>query len=304
MEIKIACPTCQQHIAIDESWRGRSMECPSCHSSFGVPETSRSQRKNAARKPAIIIRGVIGLLILTSAMAIFVWRRSGDIEIISATYGAGTQVADVTARVREAFGKPPAQVFARPNSLETDPYPERSKTLVIVYTYKGHRHLFVTGEDGRASPTLLAEEALASRNIAGPSSLTTDALVSSADDMLINYNLPNFKQLLDTHPEILNQPYKNSRTTLLIAAAWWGRIGAVEYLLNRKADINARNAYGHTPLYGCISRSGTMEIVAMLLDHNADFTIPDSDGKTPLKLATEKGRQDIVDLLRQHGAKE
>jgi ankyrin repeat protein len=44
-------------------------------------------------------------------------------------------------------------------------------------------------------------------------------------------------------------------------------------------------------------------MAAMLLDHGADFTIADKNGETPLKLAIENNRQDIVELLQQHGAK-
>ena len=128
--------------------------------------------------------------------------------------------------------------------------------------------------------------------------------MDNADAALVNYNLPKFKQLLDAHPEIINQRYSKDITTLLNSAAYWGRVEAVEELLNRKADVNAKNIYGHTPLYYCIDHNGTKEIAQMLLDHGADFTIANSDGKTPLKVAIAKNRQDMVDLLRQRGAKE
>ena len=41
----------------------------------------------------------------------------------------------------------------------------------------------------------------------------------------------------------------------------------------------------------------------MLIDAGADVKIADNKGITPLQLAIDKGRDDIAELLRQHGAK-
>jgi len=235
MEIKIECPTCQQHLAIDESWRGRLMECPACHSSFRVPEISKTQSKNAARKPAYIICGIISLFILTMALAVFFfWKHDAH--------------------------KPP-------------PHAAR-----------------------KAARRIATPKSQPSPEIAG--------LMQSADDAISKDDLPLLKQLLDAHPEIINQSYGGGRHTLLFAAAWGGNADAVEELLSRKANVNARNKLGRTPLFGCINNKGTKEIAQMLLDHGADFTIANNNGKTPLKVAIEKNRQDIADLLRQKGAKQ
>jgi hypothetical protein len=237
MEIKIECPNCQQHLAIDESWRGRSMECPACRSSFRVPETSKTRAKSGAGKNIYILWGIIGLLVLTNALAIFFWKHSAQ--------------------------KPP-------------PYAVRKVAKQIVTSIT-------------SSPQLSPE---------------INAVMQSADTALSKGDLPLLKQLLDAHPEIVNQSYGKGSYRLLETAAWFGKADAVEELLNRKADVNSRNQNGRTPLYQCIANKGTKEIAQMLLDHGADSTIPDKNGKTLLKLATEKNRQDMVDLLQQHGAKE
>src|SRR4051812_23377975 len=41
MEVKIICtnPVCQQHIALDDSYRGRSVQCPTCNTTMRVPGT-------------------------------------------------------------------------------------------------------------------------------------------------------------------------------------------------------------------------------------------------------------------------
>jgi len=74
-----------------------------------------------------------------------------DISIISATYGSGTQYADVTGRVNYWLRQPDGEFFARPEWLKADPTPGWNKALVIVYECKGHRHIFTTGEGGKVS---------------------------------------------------------------------------------------------------------------------------------------------------------
>jgi len=241
MEIKIECPTCQQHLAIDESWRGRSMECPACRSSFRVPEASKTRAKSGTGKNIYILWGIIGLLALTNALTIFFWKHGAQ--------------------------KPP-------------PYAVRNAARRIVAP---------TTSSVTFSPQLSPE---------------INAVMQSADTAISKDDLPLLKQLLDAHPEIVNQSYGKGSYRLLEVAAWFGKADAVEELLNRKADVNARNQIGRTALYNCIANRGTKDIAQMLLDHGADFTIAGNNGKTPLALAIEKNRQDIVDLLQQRGAKE
>ena len=213
------------------------MECPACRSSFRVPETSKTHAKSGAGKNIYILWGIIGLLVLTNALAIFFWKHNAQ--------------------------KPP-------------PYAVRKVAKQIVTSIT-------------SSPQLSPKIA---------------AVLQSAHAAVSKDDLPLLKQLLDAHPEILNQGYYKANNTLLFSAAVRGKADEVEELLNRKADMNARNSDGRTPLFGCIASPGTNEIAQMLLDHGADFTIANNSGKTPLKLATEKNRQDIVALLQQHGAKE
>lgn len=115
-------------------------------------------------------------------------------------------------------------------------------------------------------------------------------------------DLPRVKEALDQNPELINQRVSEARSTLLHTAAYHGRAQVVEELLRRKADVNARNRAGHTPLYDCVTLDGTPEIALMLLKHGADPAIPDNGGKTPLQLAMEKHRDDLTKCLRQYQA--
>ena len=49
---------------------------------------------------------------------------------------------------------------------------------------------------------------------------------------------------------------------------------------------------------------GNLEAVKLLLEKGADINIRDNGGKTALMFASEKGRSEIIKLLKTHGAKE
>jgi len=71
------------------------------------------------------------------------------------------------------------------------------------------------------------------------------------------------------------------------------------------ANVNVLNAYGSTPLQDCVSGdNGTAEIASLLLDKGADSTIPNRSGQTPLQRALAKNRDDLVQVLKDHGAKQ
>jgi hypothetical protein len=79
--------------------------------------------------------------------------------VISAAYGSGTSFADVTYRVNDLLHQPSVEFFARPEWLNADPTPGWNKALVIVYEFKGRRHIFTTGEGGKVSVEQLIEQA-------------------------------------------------------------------------------------------------------------------------------------------------
>jgi ankyrin repeat protein len=52
------------------------------------------------------------------------------------------------------------------------------------------------------------------------------------------------------------------------------------------------------------AKKGNKAVVKTLLVRNADVNIKNKKGLTALKYATEKGHTEIVELLKQAGAKE
>jgi len=93
----------------------------------------------------------------------------------------------------------------------------------------------------------------------------------------------------------------------------------VRLLLKHDADMNARENVGSTPLH-VAARNGRVEIVRVLLENVANRGGEDdhrktaiqvvsdyvndrnAEGKTPLYLASQKGRVEIVHVLLEHGA--
>ena len=71
--------------------------------------------------------------------------------VVSAVYGSDLYFADVTSTVDDLLHHRDNAFFARTEWLRADPTPGWSKALVIVYEFKGRRHIFITGEGGRVS---------------------------------------------------------------------------------------------------------------------------------------------------------
>jgi len=80
--------------------------------------------------------------------------------------------------------------------------------------------------------------------------------------------------------------------------------GMIELLLAHGADVNIKDRDGNTPLH-IETRLGNKDLVELLLAHGADVNAKGMWGNTPLKLARNNLlRQDVADLLSQHGGHE
>lgn len=102
----------------------------------------------------------------------------------------------------------------------------------------------------------------------------------------------------------------HDNSTPLIGAATGPHQGApnaghgdvVEVLLANKADIEATNSQGWTPLI-VASSIDNKPVAEALLAHNARVDAKNGEGETPLHLAAFWGHTDIAKLLIGHGAK-
>jgi ankyrin repeat protein len=96
--------------------------------------------------------------------------------------------------------------------------------------------------------------------------------------------------------------YASGRGPAIVSAAWNGHSEIVEFLLDRGADINARMKINNTPI-SMATLNGHLDTVQLLLSRGAAVNIV-GEGGSALHIAIEKGYTEIVELLRQHGAKD
>jgi ankyrin repeat protein len=75
----------------------------------------------------------------------------------------------------------------------------------------------------------------------------------------------------------------------------------VKLLLERGADIEARNQHGDTALILAASKGGYEDAttVRLLLDRGADVGAKNNNGQTALALALKNRRPDVVSLLKR-----
>ena len=131
--------------------------------------------------------------------------------------------------------------------------------------------------------------------------------------------------LLELNPQLVQARDASGLTPLHCAAAR-GQGAAVELLLARQAEANARDNTGSTPLHHAAYFSGRepleanpylagpalekvraeyqrqVEVVRLLLAHQADAQARDDAGDSPLLWAAMRGNAAIVELLLEHGA--
>jgi hypothetical protein len=133
------------------------------------------------------------------------------------------------------------------------------------------------------------------------------------DDVVLSYFVDD-SHLVETmlqHGAHKNAKDGDGRTPLL-----WSVVaqhpGTTEVLLKHRVDVNAQDAHGVTAL-SCVvftsyaenphERSKSANLVRQLLAHGADPNLPGIVGKTPLQIADDNNRPDLVALLKQAGAK-
>lgn len=115
---------------------------------------------------------------------------------------------------------------------------------------------------------------------------------------------------------VKNARWLNAPLHLAVVA---GYRDIVELLVSKQADLNVRNTDGFSPLhYAVSSRSlsgwerrigesstpNDLSITELLITHGADVNLKSDNGATPLSLARRRGKAEIVELLKKHGAKE
>ncbi|KAI0524338.1 hypothetical protein KFK09_003705 [Dendrobium nobile] len=154
-------------------------------------------------------------------------------------------------------------------------------------------------------------------------------------------DLSGLQKRLEENPSLLNAKNDIMVQTPLHVAAGYNKVDIVKYLLEwrgpEKVDLESKNMYGETPLHmaaknGCsesahllLSHGASLEakanngmtalhlavwharqalecgIVKTLLEYNADLSVEDNEGLTPLNhISQGRGSEELRELLDQH----
>jgi uncharacterized protein len=90
--------------------------------------------------------------------------------------------------------------------------------------------------------------------------------------------------------------------TALHAAAFSGNVETARLLLATGADVNGRiNRAEKSPIF-MAADEGHIEVIKLLLDHDADIVTLDNDGFSVLIRTMFRKHYDIVGLLKENGA--
>jgi ankyrin repeat protein len=130
------------------------------------------------------------------------------------------------------------------------------------------------------------------------------AFCGEIHDAAKNGDLEKVKTLLKDNPDLVfSKDYTNGVTPLHIAAAR-GDTNVAKLLITHKADVNAKDNNGMTPLHYAVflapymsNNSGNKAVAELLLTHNADVNATNNFGATPLYFAAVAGDKDMVELL-------
>lgn len=109
------------------------------------------------------------------------------------------------------------------------------------------------------------------------------------------------RALLDAGADVNAQARNAMKVRAIPAAAAAAQLEIARMLIERNADVNARQQAGLTPLHEAAA-TGQVEFARLLLDHGADLNAKADDGKTALAFAVQAGQEEAARFLRGRGA--
>ncbi|KAJ0393449.1 hypothetical protein P43SY_000757 [Pythium insidiosum] len=96
----------------------------------------------------------------------------------------------------------------------------------------------------------------------------------------------------------VNLPERDGKTALHIACMW-GRLDAATILLQHGADPTRKDLEGQLPLHAAC-RNGHDSVVELLLRCRPDVFVADDCGSTPMELARDWQRREIMVMLQEY----
>ena len=139
----------------------------------------------------------------------------------------------------------------------------------------------------------------------GESAASPGFLASAARDRETDF-IKRIQTMTKDSPDLINAPDSNfAQQTPLHAAVSANMLKATTFLLDNKADIEVRDAFGLTALLKAAQRN-QKEMVELLANRGADINataVRNYDGFGALHFAAEGGDKAMVETLLGHGAK-
>jgi len=133
----------------------------------------------------------------------------------------------------------------------------------------------------------------------------TTLLCSAFKSSLPSHNLMAILELLISKRANVNAIDSNGRTPLHEACnTIFTEIKAIELLISKGANVNAIDSNGRTPLHEAFNKIIALETIELLISKGANVNAIDSNGRTPLHEAFNKiaERKTIIKLLISKGA--
>ena len=114
-------------------------------------------------------------------------------------------------------------------------------------------------------------------------------------------NLSAIQKAVESNPAVIQMKNQHQQTLLFLASSY-GRLDIVKYLLEKGADIEAKDKMGRTPLITAARERGGIETIRLLVEKGAAVNAVDDAKDSALYLAAWRGFEDIVDYLLEKGA--
>ncbi len=107
----------------------------------------------------------------------------------------------------------------------------------------------------------------------------------------------------------VNAHIRDEGETILHMTVRLGKFKIVEFLIEQKANLNAQDAEGNTPLHCAAEQpywyeKSSLQISNMLLESGADSNVKNKQGMTPLHLAAKAGNAAMVKVLLKYSERE
>ena len=106
--------------------------------------------------------------------------------------------------------------------------------------------------------------------------------------------------VIDYSEDVHTRDVRNKSTPLHLASGE-GHVEVAQFLVDRGADMAARDKHRSTPLH-LASERGHMELAQFLVERGADMTVQDKRGSTPLHLALGLCHTELAQFLVERGA--